>query len=166
MRTRQCKVCLCICFASSAVWCMPRNYYWHTDHENLETISVGKISRFRIKRFFFVFQTFLPAPSDGDEILYFPLNGTKMQTVIFYPSRWNGHICMRIELYGCVPGIHTLITNKIEHMFLIYGHEISRVETIKGLRTHIISWLKFCPSCDKSPQKGNSVKFWTNLCNH
>ena len=55
-------------------------------------------------------------PSDGDEIIYFPLNGTKMQTVIFYPSQWNDRICMRIELYGCVPGIYkcTSITNKAE----------------------------------------------------
>ena len=55
-------------------------------------------------------------PSDGDEIIYFPLNGTKMQTVIFYPSQWNDRICMRIELYGCVPGIYkcTLIANKPE----------------------------------------------------
>lgn len=45
---------------------------------------------------------FLSTPSDGDEILYFPLNETKMQTVVFYPFKWNGHICMRIELYGCV----------------------------------------------------------------
>jgi len=42
----------------------------------------------------------------------FPLNGTKMQTVIFYASEWNGHICMRIELYGCLPGIYMQIDSK------------------------------------------------------
>ena len=41
--------------------------------------------------------------------MYFRLNETRMQTVAFYPSDWNGHICMRIELYGCVIGIYTSI---------------------------------------------------------
>ncbi|XP_078343677.1 uncharacterized protein LOC144629318 isoform X2 [Oculina patagonica] len=47
-------------------------------------------------------KTFELSPADGDEIVYFPLNGTRMQTVIFRPSDWSGHICMRLELYGCV----------------------------------------------------------------
>ena len=49
--------------------------------------------------------------------MYFPLNDTKMQTVIFYPSEWNGHICMRIELYGCVPGISYILL-PIRHLHL------------------------------------------------
>ncbi|KAJ7354891.1 hypothetical protein OS493_029450, partial [Desmophyllum pertusum] len=47
-------------------------------------------------------QAFTLSPTNGDDIIYISLNGTKMQTIIFYPSQWNGHICMRIELYGCV----------------------------------------------------------------
>ena len=59
--------------------------------------------------------------------MYFPLNGTKMQTVIFYPSEWNGHICMRIELYGCVPGMNICESraNETYYIFVMDGRAIA-----------------------------------------
>ena len=47
---------------------------------------------------------FNASPSSGDEIVHFQVNTTPMQVVGFYPSLYNEHICMRVELYGCVPG--------------------------------------------------------------
>ncbi|XP_073229802.1 ectin-like [Porites lutea] len=43
------------------------------------------------------------APVSGDEIIHFSLNNTVMKSLLIYPSQWNKHICIRIELYGCVP---------------------------------------------------------------
>ena len=45
------------------------------------------------------------APVSGDEIMHFSLNNTVMKSLLIYPSQWNKHICIRIELYGCVPGM-------------------------------------------------------------
>lgn len=45
------------------------------------------------------------APVSGDEIVHFSLNNTVMKSLLIYPSQWNKHICIRIELYGCVPGM-------------------------------------------------------------
>ena len=45
------------------------------------------------------------APVSGDEIMHFSLNNTVMKSLLIYPSQWNEHICIRIELYGCVPGM-------------------------------------------------------------
>ena len=45
------------------------------------------------------------APVSGDEIIHFPLNNTVMKSLLIFPSQWNKHICIRIELYGCVPGM-------------------------------------------------------------
>lgn len=44
-------------------------------------------------------------PVSGDEIMHFSLNKTVMKSLLIYPSQWNEHICIRIELYGCVPGM-------------------------------------------------------------
>jgi len=54
-------------------------------------------------------EIFQMTPSSGDEIVRFQINETMMNMVAFYPSQWNEHICMRIELYGCVPvdGVYT-----------------------------------------------------------
>ena len=63
------------------------------------------------------------APVSGDEIIHFSLNNTVMKSLLIYPSQWNKHICIRIELYGCVPGMFTgeaswvLLTTRI-HFFL------------------------------------------------
>ena len=45
------------------------------------------------------------APVSGDEIMHFSLNNTVMKSLFIFPSQWNKHICIRIELYGCVPGM-------------------------------------------------------------
>ena len=47
---------------------------------------------------------FTASPSSGDEIVHFQVNATDMQVVGFFPRNSNEHICMRVELYGCVPG--------------------------------------------------------------
>lgn len=63
------------------------------------------------------------APVSGDEIVHFSLNNTVMKSLSIYPSQWNKHICIRIELYGCVPGMFTgeaswvLLATRI-HFFL------------------------------------------------
>ena len=63
------------------------------------------------------------APVSGDEIVHFSLNNTVMKSLLIYPSQWNKHICIRIELYGCVPGMFTgeaswvLLATRI-HFFL------------------------------------------------
>ena len=63
------------------------------------------------------------APVSGDEIMHFSLNNTVMKSLLIYPSQWNKHICIRIELYGCVPGMFTgeaswvLLATRI-HFFL------------------------------------------------
>lgn len=49
------------------------------------------------------YSEFTVSPSSGDEIVHVQLNATNMQVVGFYPSTYNDHICMRVELYGCVP---------------------------------------------------------------
>ncbi|CAH3170414.1 unnamed protein product, partial [Porites evermanni] len=48
-------------------------------------------------------KVFQMAPVSGDEIIHFSLNNTVMKSFVIYPSQWNKHICIRIELYGCVP---------------------------------------------------------------
>ena len=47
------------------------------------------------------------APVSGDQIMHFSLNNTVMKSLFIFPSQWNKHICIRIELYGCVPGMFT-----------------------------------------------------------
>ncbi|XP_067024997.1 semaphorin-5A-like isoform X1 [Acropora muricata] len=49
------------------------------------------------------YSEFTVSPSSGDEIVHIQVNATNMQVVGFYPSTYNDHICMRVELYGCVP---------------------------------------------------------------
>ncbi|XP_015771411.1 PREDICTED: coadhesin-like isoform X2 [Acropora digitifera] len=49
------------------------------------------------------YSEFTASPSSGDEIKHFQVNATDMQIVGFYPSTFKDHICMRVELYGCVP---------------------------------------------------------------
>ena len=48
------------------------------------------------------------APVSGDEIMHFSLNNTVMKSLFIFPSQWNKHICIRIELYGCVPGMFSV----------------------------------------------------------
>ncbi|CAH3047177.1 unnamed protein product, partial [Porites lobata] len=48
-------------------------------------------------------KVFQMAPVSGDEIMHFSLNNTVMKSLFIFPSQWNKHICIRIELYGCVP---------------------------------------------------------------
>ena len=59
------------------------------------------------------------APASGDEIVPFTLNNTVMKSIGFYPSFWNEHICIRVELYGCVPG---MFCNEIATKYTTYRH--------------------------------------------
>lgn len=51
----------------------------------------------------FYAKAFQMAPTSGDEIIRFSINNTQMKAVLFSPEEWNKHICLRVELYGCVP---------------------------------------------------------------
>jgi len=54
-------------------------------------------------RYFQDYSEFTVSPSSGDEIVHVQVNATNMQVVGFFPILYNEHICMRVELYGCVP---------------------------------------------------------------
>ena len=78
---------------------------------------------------------FTASPSSGDEIKHFQVNATDMQVVGFYPSTFNDHICMRVELYGCVPGrlLCCLVIAKATWLYreweMISGYIISRARS-------------------------------------
>ncbi|XP_068760305.1 uncharacterized protein [Montipora capricornis] len=68
----------------------------------VKTFTLGYKSTKDQPHFYYLEKKFFATPSSGDEIVHFQVNTTVMHAVAFYPSDWNGHICMRVELYGCV----------------------------------------------------------------
>ena len=78
---------------------------------------------------------FTVSPSSGDEIVHVQVNATNMQVVGFFPIFFNEHICMRVELYGCVPGrlfcclVNTKATWLYREWEMISGYIISRARS-------------------------------------